>query len=403
MNHLSNLLEGVVVEWKPLAQVCQFINGRAYKRPELLEKGKYPVLRVGNFFTNEHWYYSDLELNEDKYCVAGDLLYAWSASFGPKIWEGEKVIYHYHIWKVVPNKDLITKKYLYYLLNWDALALKREQSTGATMVHISKGAIEKRQLPIPSLEIQKEIVRVLDSFSELTTELTTELTAEHTKHKLQYSYYLEQLFSFEESEIEWKSLNEIGEFQRGKRFVRTDLISEGIPTIHYGEMYTHYGTWAAETKSFVNEELVNNKNLRMAAKGDVVIVAAGETIEDLGKGTAWLGDEGVVIHDACFSYRSHLNPKYVAYFTRTRQYHDQIRKHISSGKISAINSKGLSKVVIPVPSKEVQERIVSILDQYDILTTSISEELLKEIELRKKQYEYYRDVLLSFPNNNLKE
>jgi type I restriction enzyme, S subunit len=91
-------------------------------------------------------------------------------------------------------------------------------------------------------------------------------------------------------------------------------------------MYTHYGHLGrSETISFVSEKLVKDKNLRTATKGDVVIVAAGETIEDIGKGTAWLGDEGVVIHDACFSYRS-FKPKYVAYFTRTKQFHDQIKK-----------------------------------------------------------------------------
>uniref|UniRef100_UPI0025BAEDE6 restriction endonuclease subunit S n=1 Tax=Marinilabilia sp. TaxID=2021252 RepID=UPI0025BAEDE6 len=185
----------------------------------------------------------------------------------------------------------------------------------------------------------------------------------------------------------------------GKRFVKTDMISEGIPCIHYGEMYTHYGTWADKTKSFVSKELVENKKLRIAEKGDVVIVAAGETIEDIGRGTAWLGDDGVVIHDACFSYRSILNPKYVAYFSRTKHFHDQIRRHISSGKISAIHAKGLSKVVIPVPSPEEQQRIVTILDKFDTLTASISEGLPKEIALRKKQYEYYRELLLTFPRH----
>ena len=193
------------------------------------------------------------------------------------------------------------------------------------------------------------------------------------------------------------TMSELGIFQRGKRFVKDDMISEGVPCIHYGEMYTYYGSWAKESKSFLSEELVERKNLRIAENGDVVIVAAGETIEDIGLGTAWLGDEGVVIHDACFSYRSPLNPKYVAYFTRTKQFHDQIKKHISSGKISAINARGLEKVLIPVPSPEEQERIVTILDKFDILTTSISEGLPKEIELRKKQYEYYRDLLLTFP------
>lgn len=180
------------------------------------------------------------------------------------------------------------------------------------------------------------------------------------------------------------------------------MILEGVPCIHYGEMYTHYGTWANESKSFLSEVLVETKKLRVAEKGDVVIVAAGETIEDLGKGTAWLGDKGVIIHDACFSYRSPLNPKYVAYFTRTKRFHDQIKKHISSGKISAIHAKGLSTAVIPVPSPEEQERIVFILDKFDTLTTSISEGLPKEIELRNKQYEYYRDMLLTFPKDNLK-
>lgn len=196
-------------------------------------------------------------------------------------------------------------------------------------------------------------------------------------------------------------MSELGIFQRGKRFVKDDMVSEGVPCIHYGEMYTYYGTWAKESKSFLSEELVERKNLRIAENGDVVIVAAGETIEDIGMGTAWLGDEGVVIHDACFSYRSTLNPKFVAYFTRTKQFHDQIKKHISSGKISAINARGLEKVLIPVPSPEEQERIVTILDKFDILTSSISEGLPKEIELRKKQYEYYRDLLLTFPMNNI--
>ena len=106
LSYTEKLLDEVEIEWKELGEVCRFINGKAYKKPELLEKGKYPVLRVGNFFTNDKWYYSNLELNEDKYCDDGDLLYAWSASFGPRIWEGEKVIYHYHIWKVIPETEI---------------------------------------------------------------------------------------------------------------------------------------------------------------------------------------------------------------------------------------------------------------------------------------------------------
>jgi type I restriction enzyme S subunit len=129
--------------WKrsKVRDVCVLLNGRAYSRPELLTKGKYPVLRVGNFFTNNHWYYSDMELGDDKYCDNGDLLYAWSASFGPRIWTGGKVIFHYHIWKVQPDRELIDKNFLFMWFLWDAERIKADQGTGTTMIHVAKGSI----------------------------------------------------------------------------------------------------------------------------------------------------------------------------------------------------------------------------------------------------------------------
>jgi type I restriction enzyme S subunit len=184
------------VEWKTLGEVCRFINGRAYKQPELLAAGKYLVLRVGNFFTNDNWYYSDLELDEDKYCDYGDLLYAWSASFGPKIWKGSKVIYHYHIWKVVPNYNFISKEFLFYLLLWDTTVLKTSHSTGSTMMHISKGSIEKRIVPIPTLAEQAHIVSILDKLESLTASITESLSKEIELRKKQYEYYRDLLLTF---------------------------------------------------------------------------------------------------------------------------------------------------------------------------------------------------------------
>lgn len=197
--------------------------------------------------------------------------------------------------------------------------------------------------------------------------------------------------------VEWKELGKIGGFVRGKRFVKTDIVSEGIPCIHYGELYTYYGISAEKTKSFLCDYLA--AKLRFAQPGDVVIVSAGETIEDIGNATAWLGQEDVVIHDACFSFKSKLNPVYVSYFLRTKYFKDQIKKSISSGKISSINSAGLGKALIPIPcpdnpkkSLEVQAEIVRILDAM----TAHTAELTAELTARKKQYDYYRDKLLSF-------
>lgn len=140
-----------------LKDVCRFINGRAYKKTEFLDSGPYPVLRVGNFFTNANRVYSDLELDSEKYCEAGDLLYAWSASFGPRLWAGPKAIFHYHIWKVVPNESLVLKDYLFRLLQWDVAQIRNDHGTGATMMHVTKGNMEARTVRIPALADQRAI------------------------------------------------------------------------------------------------------------------------------------------------------------------------------------------------------------------------------------------------------
>ena len=138
-----------------------------YKAEELLDEGKYRVLRVGNFFTNDSWYYSDLELDNDKYCDEGDLLFAWSASFGPRIWHGEKVIYHYHIWKVLPKKGKVDKMFLYYYLQY-ATPMWLGGTNGTTMVHITKANMEKKKVFIPSsVSEQKLIASVLTKYDEL--------------------------------------------------------------------------------------------------------------------------------------------------------------------------------------------------------------------------------------------
>ncbi|EEX2218551.1 TPA: restriction endonuclease subunit S [Escherichia coli] len=400
LSYLEKLLDGVEVEWLPLAKVCRLINGRVYKQEELLSKGKYPVLRVGNFFTNQNWYYSDLELDQDKYCDNGDLLYAWSASFGPRIWHGGKSIYHYHIWKVVPDSNLICKQFLYYLLQWDTKALKDAHSTGSTMMHISKTTIEKRLVPIPcpdnpekSLAIQSEIVRILDKFTALTAELTAELNM----RKKQYNYYRDQLFSFNTEDVPHLPMGQkdIGEFIRGGTFQKKDFIDAGVGCIHYGQIYTYYGTYTEKTKTYISTALA--KKCKKAQKGDLIIATTSENDEDVCKAVAWLGSEDIAVSsDACI-YKHNLNPKYVSYFFQTEQFQNQKRQYITGAKVRRVNADNLSKILIPVPSMEIQERIVSILDKFDTLTNSITEGLPREIELRQKQYEYYRDLLFSFP------
>ncbi|MDT6356648.1 restriction endonuclease subunit S [Enterococcus faecium] len=141
---------GFTDDWeeRKLGEVVVFLNGRAFKQQELLDSGKYRVLRVGNFNTNDRWYYSNLELEEDKYANKGDLLYLWATSFGPEIWNEERVIYHYHIWKLKFLSKELDKQYLYTWLLTDKEKIK-ESTNGTTMVHVTKGGIEQRTFQFP--------------------------------------------------------------------------------------------------------------------------------------------------------------------------------------------------------------------------------------------------------------
>ena len=170
---------GFTDTWKQqqLGNIATFINGRAYSQDELLEHGRYPVLRVGNFYTNDSWYYSDLELADKYYAHDGDLLYTWSATFGPHIWHGDTVIYHYHIWKIDLSHAL-NKLFALYLLEYDKNNLL-ENHNGSTMVHITKAGIENEIVLIPSdIQEQKQIgsfFRTLDDLIHLHKQYVTTL------------------------------------------------------------------------------------------------------------------------------------------------------------------------------------------------------------------------------------
>lgn len=190
-------------------------------------------------------------------------------------------------------------------------------------------------------------------------------------------------------------MNELGVFVRGGGLQKKDFTEKGVGCIHYGQIYSYYGTYTNKTKTFVSLEFA--KKARMAKHGDLIIATTSENDKDLCKAVAWLGNDDVAVSsDACY-YSHKLNPKYVAYFFQTEQFQKQKRPFITGTKVRRINADDLAKIKIPVPSTEEQTRIVSILDKFDTLATSISEGLPKEIELRKQQYEYYRDMLLSFP------
>jgi type I restriction enzyme S subunit len=195
-------------------------------------------------------------------------------------------------------------------------------------------------------------------------------------------------------DVKWMKMSDIGTFTRGKRFVRTDIVEDGVPCIHYGDMYTYYGLKADKAKTHLTPKKA--QKMRFAKKNDVVIVGAGENKNDIGVGVAWLGEEDVAVHDACYIFSSDLYPQYVSHFLRTESYHKQIYPLVSEGKICSISAESIGRAIIPIPPLEEQQRIVSILDRFEALTADLQSGLPAEIEARRKQYEYYREQLLTF-------
>lgn len=253
----------------------------------------------------------------------------------------------------------------------------------------------KFKIPVPHPRVQEEIVRVLDAFTALEAELEAELEA----RKRQYEYYRNKLLTFDEnttggSKIKFMQLGDVGTFIRGNGLQKKDFTDTGVGCIHYGQIYTYYGTFAERTKSYVSNELA--EKLKKARTGDLIIATTSENVEDVGKAVAWLGDENICISGDAFIYHHNQNPKYMSYLFQTNSFFEQKKKCITGVKVMRINDVAMSKFKFGFPPIEEQERIVAILDKFDSLVNDISEGLPAELTARRQQYEYYRNKLLTF-------
>ena len=183
-------------------------------------------------------------------------------------------------------------------------------------------------------------------------------------------------------------MNEVGDFIRGNGLQKKDFVETGFPCIHYGQIYTHYGLQADQTKSFVAPEL--GHKLRKAAPGDVLIATTSENLNDVCKSLAWLGDSEIAVSGDMFIYRTELNAKFVVYLMQTERFQIEKNRRATGTKVLRLSADQLGKIAIPVPPLEVQREIVRILDEF----TALEAELEAELEARRKQYEHYRETLL---------
>jgi type I restriction enzyme S subunit len=413
ISFLANLLNGVNVEWRVLGDVVLPTNNIKWRDAD--RTYRYIDLTSVNIETKAIVETSEITASNapsraQKIVERDDVIFATTRPAQQRCcliteeYSGEIASTGYCVLRA--KKDEVLPKWLlHWISSVDFKTYVEGNQSGSAYPAISDAKVKEFKLPIPcpdnpkkSLEIQVEIVRILDAFTELTAELTAELTS----RKLQYKHYRDQLMSFPRVEAEWIALGNIGQFIRGKRFTKADFVVDGIDAIHYGEIYTRYGAWTDRTFSKVRSDM--EKSLRFALPGDVIMTGVGETVEDVGKAVAWVGKSNVAIHDDSYAFRHTMNPKFVAYAMQTNAFIDQKAKHVSRGKVNRLLVDGIAKVEILVPSPgdpdkslAEQARIVAILDQFDALTNSLTEGLPREIELRQKQYGCYRNLLLSFP------
>jgi type I restriction enzyme S subunit len=299
------------------------------------------------------------------------------------------------LWSYTVTDPLVDQKFVYYFLLTRVSELQETaRVTSVKLPQLGVRNTDNLRIPIPPLEIQREIVKVLDTFTKLEAELETELEAELEARRWQYQYYRDALLAFKDQNVRWVRMSEVGEFFRGRRFTKDDYVPDGIGCIHYGDIYTQYGTAAKETVSRVRSDMVST--LRFAKPGDLVIAGVGETVEDVGKAVAWLGDGEVAIHDDCFAFRHSLNPKFVSYYFQTAAFHAEKNKFVARAKIKRLSAENIGKLTIPVPPPDEQERIVAILDKFDALVNDLGCGLPAEITARRQQHAHYRDRLLSF-------
>ncbi|HIH4375369.1 TPA: restriction endonuclease subunit S [Citrobacter freundii] len=382
LSYLEKLLNEAKFEWKNLSDVARIKNGKDHKS---LGEGKFPVYGSGGIMRYaDNYAYNKSSVLIPRKGSLGNLFFV-----DVPFWTVDTIFY------TEIDEAQIRPKYLYYFLTTVGLG---DMNQAGGVPSQTQSVLNKLKIPVPcpenpekSLAIQAEIVRILDKFTALTSELTAELAM----RKKQYNYYRDQLLSFEEGEVEWKTLDEVASFRRGsfpQPYGNSEWYNgEGcMPFVQVADVADFGYRLHRSTKQQISK----------LAQSKSVFVEAGTVIVSL-QGT--IGRVALTQYDcyvdrtlAIFTkYKAAVNKKYFAHQLKAK--FDLEKEFARGSTLKTITKEEFSKFQIPIPPLEVQNRIVALLDKFDRLTHSIEEGLPRELELRQKQYEYYRELLFSFP------
>ena len=377
--YIKRILQGANVSWKPLGEVCLIANNK--RKP----------IRADNRISGKIPYYGANNIQDyvEGYTHNGE--YILIAEDGSKSLENYSIQYvngkfwannHIHI---VSGKEYLNNRFLFH---WLSQYNFKPFLNGGDRAKLTTVNLKKLQIPLPPLSVQQEIVRILDKFTQLEAELEAELDC----RKQQYEYYRDMLLTYDENQVEWKTLGEVAK----------KISSGGTPKTSISEYYNGDIPWLRtqevgygeiwDTSVKITDEAVKNSSAKWIPENCVIVAMYGATVGRVG-----INKIPLTTNQACANIEVNeniANYKYV-YYCLLNQY--EYIKSLGVGSQTNINAQIVKNIQIPIPPIEEQERIAGILDKFDTLVNSTSEGLPREIELRRKQYEYYREKLLSFP------
>lgn len=405
VEHTERALATAGVELRPLGDIAELVRGNGMPKAELTDEGV-GAIHYGQIYTRYGtWTKSTVSFVAPEAAARlarvepGNIIITNTSEnledVGKAVaWLGnEPIVTGGHATVIRHEQDA---KYLSYWFQSESFYIqKRALATGTKVIDVSARQLAKVTLPVPPIEVQREIASTLDALSELNASLESGLTEELRKRRQQYGYYADMLLvATANRKVRWSPLGELGTFVRGRRFVNSDFVDDGIPCIHYGELYTHYGLFASETKSHVRPELL--PSLRLAQPGDLIVVGGGENVEDVCRAVAWLGESAVAVHDECYIFHHSLNPRYASYVFSSEAFKREKARYARGAKIVRVSIDDLATIEVPVPDMAEQERIVDLLDSYSGFVNQLAADIPAEIVARRKQYAYYRDRLFAF-------
>ena len=358
-------------------------RGNVISKTEIKEKpGEYPVYSSSSIGDGEIGRYGKYMFDDERI--------TWSIDGGGKFFYRNNLKYsvtNVSGWLKVNKEEVIITKYLYYFL------INEWKNKTYNYTHKAHPSVIRKEyrIAVPPLEVQREIVYILDNFTLLSAELSAELKA----RQKQYEYYRDKIFSFNDyKNVEYKKLGDISTIKRGGNFQKKDFIENGYPCIHYGQIYTKYGLYTDKVFTYINEKIA--KKSKIAKPNSVIMAVTSENIEDVCKCVAWIGSSDIAISGHTAIIEPDINAKYLSYYFHTSMFYKQKLKYVHGTKVIEVTPDKLNDIIAPVVPEEKQEEIVEKLDALDKLCNDILSGIPSEIEARQKQFEYYRDKLLTF-------